>query len=278
MKFNRTSQILGRLLLTMVIKIQTLPIIDYMTAYPISVEPSVPITKAIEFMVQRDFGNLVVSDGKFPKGILTEREILKALAESQNLDELTVADVGLQPFTKLDLGDTVLDAAHLMKKKRSRLLVFDDDKLVGIVTVSDLLRAFRKIKTETSLDKVISTKIEKCSKSDSIFDAVKIMHEKRVGSVIIHDMKGYGIFSERDLLTYLYSNDFKLDLEIGKYSSSPLIISDEKITINRAASVMAEHNIKRLGIIKNDSLVGIVTARDLVDAYQEVYLAINPKS
>jgi len=260
------------------VKIQTLPITNYMTAYPISVEPQVPITKAIEFMVQRDFGNLVVSNGTLPKGILTEREILKAITESRNLDEFTVTDVGLQPFTKLDLGDTVLDAAHIMNKNKSRLLVFDDDKLVGIVTVSDLLRAFRKIKNGSSLDKVISTKIEKCSKTDSIFHAVKIMHEKRVGSVIIQDMKGYGIFSERDLLTYLYSNDFKLDLEVGKYSSSPLVVAGDEITINQAASIMAANNIKRLGVTKDDSLVGIVTARDLLHAYQDVYLATNPDS
>jgi len=249
-----------------------------MTAYPISVESKVPITKAIEFMVERDFGNLVVSDGTIPKGILTEREILKAIAESRNINELTINDVGLQPFTELELGDTVLDAAHLMNKNKSRLLVFDDDKLVGIVTVSDLLRAFRKIKTETSLDKVISTKIEKCGKTDSIFDAVKIMHEKRIGSVIIQDMKGYGIFSERDFLVCLYSNNFKLDCEVGKYSSSPLIVADEAIKANQAANIMAAHNIKRLGITKDDSLIGIVTARDLLDAYQDVYLATNPTS
>ncbi len=260
----------------MAVKIQTLPITNYMTAYPISVEPQVPIKKAIAFMVEQDFGNLVVSEGVMPKGILTEREILKAVAESQNLDELTVNDVGVQPYTKLELGDTVLDAAHIMNKNKSRLLVFDGDKLVGIVTVSDLLRAFRKIKTESSLDKVISTKIEKCSKNDSVLHAAKIMHEKRVGSVIIEDMKGHGIFSERDLLTYLYSNDFELDKEVGTYSSFPLVVADEQIKTHEAASIMAANNIKRLGITKGDLLIGIITAVDLLDAYQEVYLAANP--
>ena len=260
----------------MTVTIHTLPITNYMTAYPISVEPQVPITKAIEFMVERDFGKLVVSDGIMPKGILTEREILKAVSESKNLEEMTVNDLGFQPFTKLELGNTVLDAAHLMNQTKSRLLVFDEDKLVGIVTVSDLLRAFRKIKTEVSLTNVISTNIEKCSKTDSLFNAVKVMHEKRVGSVIISDMNGYGIFTERDLLTYLHSNDFKLDCEVGKYSSSPLIISDEKTSANQASSIMASNNIKRLGITKDDSLIGIVTARDLVYAYREVHLATNP--
>jgi len=258
------------------IKIRTFPITNYMTAYPISAEPRVPVKRAIEFMVERDFGHLVVSDGATPKGILTEREILKAISESRNLDELTIGDVGWQPFTKLELGSTVLDATHLMTQNKSRLLVFDADKLVGIVTVSDLLRAFKKISTDVSLDRVISTNIEKCSRADSIFDAAKIMHEKRVGSVIVHDVREYGIFSERDLLTCLYSSGFKTDIEVGKYSSSPLIVSDKEIKIHQAANIMAANNIKRLGITQDGYLMGILTAKDLLDAYHDVVLATNP--
>ena len=227
-------------------------------------------------MVERDFGHLVVSDGATPKGILTEREILKAISESQNLDELTIGDVGWQPFTKLELGDTVLDATHLMTQNKSRLLVFDADKLVGIVTVSDLLRAFRKIRTDVSLDRVISTNIEKCSRTDSIFDAAKIMHEKRVGSVIVHDVRESGIFSERDLLKCLYSSEFKTDIEVGKYSSSPLIVSDREIKIHQAANIMAANNIKRLGITQDGYLMGIVTAKDLLDAYHDAVQVIDP--
>ena len=260
----------------MAVKIQTLPITNYMTAYPISAEPQVPLKKAIQFMVERDFGHLVVSDGTMPQGILTEREILKAISESRNLDKLTIGDVGWQPFTKLELGDTVLDAAHQMNQKKSRLLVFDNDKLVGIVTVSDLLRAFRKIRNDASLDRVISTNVEKCNKGDSIFDAAKIMHEKRVGSVIVQDIREYGIFSERDLLMCLYSSGFRTDIEVGKYSSSPLIVSDKDIKIHQAASIMAANNIKRLGITQDGYLAGILTARDLLAGYQDVAQATNP--
>jgi len=262
----------------MTIKIRTLPITNYMTAYPITVEPQVPLSKAIELMVERDFGNLVISSGDIPKGILTEREIIRAVAESQNLKELTTNDVGYQPFSRLELGATILDAAHLMKKTKSRLLVFDDDKIVGIVTVSDLLRAFLKIKTETSIDNIISTNIQKCNKTDSIIHAVKLMHENRVGSIIIEGMNGHGIFSERDLLNLLYSNDFQFHMEVGKYSSLPMITADHKIKINQAAGIMASNNIKRLGITKDDSLIGVITARDLLDAYQDVYLATKPES
>lgn len=258
------------------LKITNLPISNYMTAYPISVNPNVPLMEAIHFMADRGFGNLVVSDGTTPKGILTEREILKAISESKNLNNLKIQDVGWQPYVKLSLGYTVLDAAHQMIRKKSRLLVFDQDKLVGIVTISDLLRAFRKTHNDSTLDNVVSNKLEKCKSSDSVFYAVRKLHEKRIGSIIIDDMKGYGIFTERDLLTHIVSGDFNLHDSVGKHSSSPLIVADIGIKVHDVASMMASKNIKRLGLVKNGLLVGVATARDVVDAYQNEYPVTNP--
>jgi CBS domain-containing protein len=258
------------------LKITNLPISNYMTAYPISVDPKVPLMEAINFMAERGFGNLVVSDGVTPKGILTEREILKAIVDSKDLHKLKVRDAGWQPYVRLSLGYTVLDAAHQMIRKKSRLLVFDEDKLVGIITVSDLLRAFRKTRNDSSLDDVISTRVEKCKSSDSVFDAVKKLHEKRIGSIIIDDMKGYGIFTERDLLTHITSDKFDLYDQVGKYSASPVIVANVGITVHEAASIMAAKNIKRLGLTKDGLLVSMATARDIVDAYQSVYPVTNP--
>jgi CBS domain-containing protein len=258
------------------LKITNLPISNYMTAYPISVDPKVPLMEAIHFMADRGFGNLVVSDGTIPKGILTEREILKAIVESKDLNKLKVQDAGWQPYVKLSLGYTVLDAAHQMIRKKSRLLVFDEDKLVGIVTVSDLLRAFRKTRNDSSLDDVISTKLEKCKSSDSVFYAVKKLHEKRIGSIIIDDVKGYGIFTERDLLTHIVSGEFNIHDSVGKHSSSPVIVANVGIKVHDAASMMASKNIKRLGLVKDGALFSIITARDIVDAYQSEYPVTNP--
>ena len=250
-----------------------------MTAYPISVEPDVSFQKAVSFMAERGFGNLVVSDGTIPKGILTEREIVKAIAESKNLEKIKVKDMGWQPYVQLSLGNTVLDAAHLMSQKKSRLLVFEKDKLVGIVTVSDLLRAFRKTENNSSLDSMMSAKIEKCKYTDSVLDTIQKMHDKRIGSIIVDDVSGRGIFTERDLLIYQAANRLDLSDQVGKYSSTPLVVANIGIKAHEAASIMAANNIKRLGLTQDDtenSLQGIVTARDLVNAYQSVCQVKNP--
>lgn len=278
MIFGSSNQIPRTLNKIMGIKIGNLLVANYMTPYPISVSPHVPCADAVDFMAERGFGNLIISDGTFPKGILTEREILRTVALSKDPLDLKVGDMGFQPYVKITLGHTILDAAKIMISKKKRLLVFDDDKLIGIITASDMLRAFRKTSIAPSLEDVVSNNIIKCKYSDTILDAVKILHEKKIGSVIIDEIKDYGIFTERDLLVYVLANNADLNGPVGGYSSSPLIVADFGIKGNEAASVMAAHNIKRLGLIKDGKLVGIVTARDIVDAYQNTYQVSNPWS
>lgn len=263
----------------MAIAISNLPVANYMTPYPISVDPDVTFCKAVNFMVERGFGNLIISDGVIPIGILTEREIVSAIALGKVTTNLKVKDMGFQPFVKIYLGNTILDAASLMIKEKQRPLVFaDKDKLVGIITVSDMLRAFRKTSNAPSLEDVKSSNIIQCKYDDSILHAVKIMHEKRIGSLIINKNGHYGIFSERDLLVHVLGNNVSLTGEVGGYSSFPLVVTKQDIKGNEAASIMAANNIKRLGLVdSNDKLVGIVTARDVVDAYQSTFAILNPK-
>ena len=55
-----------------------------------------------------------------------------------------------------------------------------------------------------------------------------------------------------------------------------MIVANVGITVHEAASIMASKNIKRLGLVKDGSLVSMATARDIVDAYQSVYPVTNP--
>ena len=259
------------------LKITDLPVANYMTPYPISVSPDISFESVVDFMASRGIGNLIVSDNSIPSGVLTEREILQCAVSTDGTANKKVKDIGSQPFLKITPDTSVLQAAKIMISKHSRLLVFaDDDKLVGIITASDMVRAFRKTDDTPPLDKVISKKIYKCSSNDSILDAANQMYEKKIGSVIVTEAKKFGIFTERDLLVHVLANEVAMNRPVGGYSSWPLLTVKEGITANAAASIMAANNIKRLGLIQDSSLVGVVTARDLVDAYQSGYSTSNP--
>ncbi|WP_316504947.1 CBS domain-containing protein [Nitrosopumilus sp.] len=262
----------------MTLKITNLPIANYMTPYPITVNSKVSFYDAVGYMAERGFGNLIIDDddGNAPKGILTEREILQAVSLGKDTSKITVGEMGSQSYVRISSDYSILEAAQAMILRKKRLLVFaDNEKLVGIITASDMIRAFRKTRDAPSLDSVTSTDLVRCKYDDSILNAVRTMHEKRIGSVLIDDMKGQGIFTERDLLVHVLANEVDLDGKVGGYASSPLVVAEDSIKANKAASIMAAENIKRLGLTKDGTLIGIVTARDLVDAYQGAYKVTN---
>jgi CBS domain-containing protein len=245
-----------------------LKVADYMTPNPISVGLEFPFQDAVDIMEDKGIGNLVVTEDHSVKGLFTEREILQYMTSYGEIPEIPMKEVLLQTFTGISLNTTLISAAKTMILEKVRLLVFDNKKLVGIITASDMLRGFRKTGINPPLDKVMSTKIYQCTYDDSIIDATKIMDEKRIGSVIVtKNGSPYGIFTERDLLVNVLSNEVDLKAKVGGYCSSPLITTKIGIGGNEAANLMAVKEIKRLALTEKDKIVGIVTARDIVDAF-----------
>lgn len=127
----------------------------------------------------------MVNEDHAIKGLFTEREILQYITSYGEIPEIPMKEVLLQTFTGISLDTSLINAAKIMILEKTRLLVFVNKKLVGIITASDMLRGFRKTGINPTLDKVISTKIYQCAYDNSIIDVTKIMGEKRIGSVII---------------------------------------------------------------------------------------------
>ena len=98
-------------------------------------------------------------------------------------------------------------------------------------------------------------------------EAVKIMSEKGIGSlVIIEDKKILGIITERDVL----KNVNRLDLKVEDIMSDKVITIDANESIDEAASLMNKYKIKRIPVTKKGILVGIITATDLIANAEEI--------
>jgi CBS domain-containing protein len=80
-------------------------------------------------------------------------------------------------------------------------------------------------------------------------------------------VKPVGIFTERDLLSKFLVKGKSLDTPVSKASSSPLKTAPAEISIHEAAKLMAAQHVRRLPLMKKKQLAGIITARDLVEAY-----------
>lgn len=250
---------------------------NYMTPNPITVSPDIYTTAAIAIMASKGIGNLVVvEDLAGPVGILTEREIIQYLSLNGQISNLPLKDVlPYQSFNSVTPDTTIFDAANTMISMRARLLVFDNnDSLVGIITASDMVRAFTKTSKNPSLEHAMNKKIFDVQFNDTILVAVKLMDSENIGSVIVNDKNSnnkrktpYGIFTERDLLTKILLKNIDLDAKVGDYCSTPLTTAPIETHANGAAKIMASNNIKRLPLTKEGRLVAMVTARDLVEAF-----------
>lgn len=100
------------------------------------------------------------------------------------------------------------------------------------------------------------------SESDTtVREAIKIMSKENIGSLIILDKNRLvGIITERDILR----NADKLNLRASAIMSKNVITINANDNEDNAALIMARHKIKRLPVVENGKLVGIVTATDII--------------
>jgi CBS domain-containing protein len=106
----------------------------------LSVEPGLSLTEVAERMVDKDVGAALVTDEGRLVGILTERDVLRAVARGQAGDA-TVADWMTRNPDTLDPDDTTQHAAVLMIHGGFRHLpVTEGDEVVGMLSIRDLMR------------------------------------------------------------------------------------------------------------------------------------------
>jgi len=251
----------------------------------LTITPENTLYEAARIMGENRIGSLIVVKYMTPVGIITERDLLREVVDKEialekdwlaggtSIKEEKVEQIMSYPLIVVSPKISIKEAAQKMIEKRIRRLgVTEEGKLVGIVTASDLIRCLPET-TESmhmwfEVDYFMSKSVITADEETSVEGVAKIMGEKGIGSVIVTSHgEPIGIFTERDLLTKFLAKDRSLKIEVGKVCSSPLITAPLGISIHDAAAIMTSKRIKRLPITKEGKLSGILSARDLVEAY-----------
>jgi CBS domain-containing protein len=108
----------------------------------VTIEPNATVKKAAELMNMHEIGCLVVVHCEKPVGILTERDMLKRIiCKSKESETARVIDVMSKPLVAASPNMRAGDAAKLMFERNiKKLPVVENGRLVGLITLTDLLR------------------------------------------------------------------------------------------------------------------------------------------
>ena len=153
--------------------------------------------------------------------------------------------------------------------------VFRDFALRGVSSLLDQVnqqvrqRAVETLGTQYSLNTPLGELAMRhpvvCSPDTPLRDAVRMMHEQQVGSIVVVDPQRYptGIFTLRDLRQVVAAADADLGAPIARHmTAQPFYLSPQASAFD-AAMAMTERHIAHVCLVENQRLCGVVSERDL---------------
>ena len=113
---------------------------DVMIKDVAELDSSSMIKDAAKLMAEKNIGCTIVTKQGSPVGILTERDFVRRIASKEKPLTSSLEDVMSKPLISIEPDETVWEAAESMKVNNiHKLPVIQNEKLVGIITTSDLV-------------------------------------------------------------------------------------------------------------------------------------------
>ena len=102
------------------------------------------------------------------------------------------------------------------------------------------------------------------SPADSIQSAACIMRDEDTGVVpIVDNGRAVGVVTDRDIVVRAVANGGQLSRTVGEIATNAVVCASPDMSTREAAQLMSDHQVRRLPVVENERLVGIVSIGDL---------------
>jgi CBS domain-containing protein len=102
------------------------------------------------------------------------------------------------------------------------------------------------------------------SPDDSVQSAARIMRDEDTGAVpVVDNGRAVGMLTDRDIVVRSVADGGQLDRPVREIVSGSIVCATPDMSTREAAQLMSDHQIRRLPVVENERLVGIVSIGDL---------------
>jgi len=116
---------------------------EIMTKQVITIDADASVLQACIIYKEKKVGSLVVTKGETCAGIVTERDLIeRTICQHRNAKKTKVREIMSKKIKVVDALDTVENALEILKEHNiKKLPVISSEKVVGIVTITDIAKA-----------------------------------------------------------------------------------------------------------------------------------------
>lgn len=243
-----------------------------------SVEQTAMNTLAL--MKSKSVSSVLVTEHDLILGIITERDIVRALHRSGNLETLSCVDLMQSPVISVGPDTPCLEAYHLMRGRGIRHLGVTDESghVLGIASESDMMRNFgtEYYMTFKDVGSVMSTEFCKLPAGATVADALAQMIEKHQSCVVVVDAQGQaaGVLTERDIVRLWNDEAHPEQLALSEAMQSPVKTVTARDRLHEAVQAMEDAHIRRLVVVADDGVVcGLLTHHEVAIGLEGEYVA-----
>jgi CBS domain-containing protein len=115
------------------------------------------------------------------------------------------------------------------------------------------------------LSEIMTAAVVTAEPSATALEVAQLMRDHNVGSVVVVDPDGtpVAMVTDRDLTVRILADEADADVAVGYHASRPLITGEPEMQLDEAAALMVQHRVRRLPVVDEDRLAGIVTLDDI---------------
>jgi CBS domain-containing protein len=253
---------------------------DVMSSPVITEDEDTSVTVIARDMELSEIGSVVITREDKPVGIVTDRDIsIKICAKMGTPGEVTVKGIMTSPLITIEPEAPVEKACELLAENDIRRLpVMENDKLEGIISVRNILTGAPEYvqRFYPAEDELVSERLEVgdvmtlaviTEDEDAPVSKIsKDMEESEIGSVVItRGGKPVGVVTDTDIASKVIMKDKKAsEIKAKEIMCSPLITIGPDAPVEKACGIMAAKGIRRMPVMDEDKLVGIISVRNIL--------------